>query len=256
MVFASAAARTSAIASPQEGMISYLKDTNATQYYSGSAWVTIGGSASPLTTKGDLYTFSTVDARLAVGTNGQYLSADSTAATGLAWATPTAGGGFTTIASGSLPASSTLTLSSISSSYQDLYLIVRGYYTGVESSPFIRFNNISTSNYLNYMQFSTSASAVTQTSQTKITVNDAVQNFYPSATNDASMFIVHIPNYANTTTNKFINTSVVFYSNASTWQVGTIQSRFDTTSAIDRIDVITSTGGNFSGGNYTFLGAK
>ena len=44
MVFASAAARTSAIASPQEGMISYLKDTNSTQYYSGSAWVAIGGA--------------------------------------------------------------------------------------------------------------------------------------------------------------------------------------------------------------------
>lgn len=42
MVFASAAARTSAIASPQEGMISYLKDTNATEYYSGSAWASVG----------------------------------------------------------------------------------------------------------------------------------------------------------------------------------------------------------------------
>jgi hypothetical protein len=46
MVFASAAARTSAIASPQEGMISYLKDTNSTEYYSGSAWVAIGGGGS------------------------------------------------------------------------------------------------------------------------------------------------------------------------------------------------------------------
>jgi hypothetical protein len=45
MVFASAAARTSAIASPQEGMISYLKDTNSTEYYSGSAWVAIGAAA-------------------------------------------------------------------------------------------------------------------------------------------------------------------------------------------------------------------
>jgi len=44
MVFASAAARTSAIASPQEGMISYLKDTNSTEYYSGSAWAAIGGA--------------------------------------------------------------------------------------------------------------------------------------------------------------------------------------------------------------------
>lgn len=46
MVFASASARTSAIASPQEGMISYLKDTNSTEYYSGSAWVAIGGAGS------------------------------------------------------------------------------------------------------------------------------------------------------------------------------------------------------------------
>lgn len=85
MVFADAAARTTAITSPQEGMISYLKDTNATQYYSGSAWVSVGGG-SPLTTKGDLYTYSTTDARLGVGTNGQILTADSTAATGIKWA--------------------------------------------------------------------------------------------------------------------------------------------------------------------------
>jgi hypothetical protein len=49
MVFANASARTSAIASPQEGMISYLKDTNSTEYYSGSAWVAIGGSSGALT---------------------------------------------------------------------------------------------------------------------------------------------------------------------------------------------------------------
>lgn len=50
MVFASASARTSAITSPQEGMISYLKDTNSTEYYSGSAWTPIAGaSASGLT---------------------------------------------------------------------------------------------------------------------------------------------------------------------------------------------------------------
>lgn len=43
MVFADAAARTSAVTSPQEGMMSYLKDTNSVEYYSGSAWVAVGG---------------------------------------------------------------------------------------------------------------------------------------------------------------------------------------------------------------------
>jgi hypothetical protein len=48
------------------------------------------------TTKGDLYGFSTVDARLAVGTNGQVLSADSTQATGLRWVSAVGGGNVTT----------------------------------------------------------------------------------------------------------------------------------------------------------------
>ena len=50
------------------------------------------GAVSPLTTKGDVYTFSTSDARLAVGTNGQVLTADSSEATGLKFATPSSGG--------------------------------------------------------------------------------------------------------------------------------------------------------------------
>ena len=112
MVFASAAARTSAIASPQEGMISYLKDTNATQYYSGSAWVSIGGGASPLTTKGDLYTYSTTDARLGVGTNGQVLTADSAEATGLKWATAGGGGKVLQVVTASTSTSQTISATS------------------------------------------------------------------------------------------------------------------------------------------------
>jgi len=48
------------------------------------------GAASPLTTKGDVYTFSTSDARLGVGANNTVLTADSAEATGLKWATPAA----------------------------------------------------------------------------------------------------------------------------------------------------------------------
>lgn len=45
----------------------------------------IGSIASPLTTKGDLYGFSTGDARVPVGTDGQILVADSAESTGLKW---------------------------------------------------------------------------------------------------------------------------------------------------------------------------
>lgn len=94
MVFADASARSTALgANVAEGMISYLKDTNALEKYTGSAWVNVDtGSSSPLTTKGDLYTYSTSDTRLGVGSNGQVLTADSTTSTGLKWASVAAGG--------------------------------------------------------------------------------------------------------------------------------------------------------------------
>ena len=50
---------------------------------------------SPLTTKGDIVAFSTLNARLAVGTNAYVLTADSTQATGMKWAAAAGGSGIT-----------------------------------------------------------------------------------------------------------------------------------------------------------------
>jgi hypothetical protein len=50
-------------------------------------WVT-PTDQTPLTTKGDLFTFTTVDARIGVGANDTVLTADSAQASGLKWATP------------------------------------------------------------------------------------------------------------------------------------------------------------------------
>ena len=58
---------------------------------SGAVTWAAGGGSSPLTTKGDLYTYGAADARLAVGTNDYVLTADSTETTGMKWAA--AGGG-------------------------------------------------------------------------------------------------------------------------------------------------------------------
>lgn len=69
-----------------------------------------GGASSPLTTKGDLWGFSTVDARLPVGTNGHVLTPDSAQTLGVKWADPAAVVGAGLVLSGaigSLPAAGT-----------------------------------------------------------------------------------------------------------------------------------------------------
>ena len=89
LVFASAAARDAAITSPQEGQCCYLKDTDAVLTYSGAAWVGFDDSNaiqnSIVDAKGDLVAASGADtpARLAVGSNGETLVADSSTSTGL-----------------------------------------------------------------------------------------------------------------------------------------------------------------------------
>ena len=69
------------------GEIGFETDTGKFKIGTGSvAWASLGYFAQdPVTTKGDLYTFSTTDARLAVGSNGDTLVADSAATTGLRW---------------------------------------------------------------------------------------------------------------------------------------------------------------------------
>ena len=92
MVFANAAARTTALSGVvSEGMISYLKDTNAVEVYDGSNWVSSDDPNAIQNTivdaKGDLITATAADtpSRIAVGNNGETLVADSSATTGLRW---------------------------------------------------------------------------------------------------------------------------------------------------------------------------
>ena len=113
-----------------------------------SGAVTITNSmATAIDAKGDLIAGTGADAfsRLAVGTNGQVLTADSAEATGMKWAAAAGGGGFTLLATTSLSAVTT-TISSISQSYKHLLLTFNNCYTSGADSIYVR-PNAATSGY-------------------------------------------------------------------------------------------------------------
>jgi hypothetical protein len=245
LVFASSAARASAITSPQEGQYSYLKDTNSTEYYDGAAWIaapigditgvtagtgisgggtsgtvtvaidstvaTLTGSQtltnktltspalttptiSTLTTNGDLLygTGSGALARLGIGTTGQVV----TVASGIpSWATPASGGGYTSIASGTL-SSAALSITSIAGTYKALVLELRDI---TKSSAFdvnIQFNTDSGANYGNVMNrnVNNTLSTVGAIASTAMTVNGS--GF--KASTQYNQLIVKIDGYAQT----------------------------------------------------------
>lgn len=152
MVFADSAARSAALTSPTEGMVSYTQNNNKTQYYDGAAWQDLSADTSTLipkstvTTTGDLIIANgnASVTRLGIGTNGQYLSSNGTTAT---WTTPSSGG-MTLLASGSLVGASQANLTSISSSYKTLNLRILGAkYDSAAMSYGLELNGSTSSNY-------------------------------------------------------------------------------------------------------------
>jgi hypothetical protein len=149
MVFADSAARTTALSGVlAEGMMSYLQDTDSVEVYDGTSWTAVGGGGltSPLTTKGDVWGYSTTDARIPVGANGTVLTADSAETLGVKWAASASGGGMTLVETLTLSGAST-TSASIAGTYKHLFVVVKGTTASTNTDFYLRMNGDSGSNY-------------------------------------------------------------------------------------------------------------
>lgn len=203
----------------------------------------------PVNTKGDLFTFSTIPTRLGVGANDTVLTADSTAATGLKWATPASGG--MTLLSTTTLTGATVTISSISGSYKHLFIewidFLPATAGGVQSR--WRLNGDTGSNYApiqlqtggNYTTFQAYSLIADNVSSTSTTANYAFMNIY---------------DYANTTTWKMIET-FAFYrnNNVNTYTLTTYVTQWKGTSAVNSLSAFNDTG-NWTSGTIKIYGVK
>ncbi len=218
----------------------------------GSSIDTTTKALNPSTTLGDIeYRSSTANTntRLGIGTTGQIL----TVAGGVpSWATPGAGGGMTSIASGSL-SSDTLSLTSISGSYKDLCLVVRRFTMSQQTEYDLTINNNAGSVYQQvkmYADATVFTSAVTD-NDTRLRVSGAVV-----ASNQAGLLVVDIPDYANTTAMKLIETKMTYkkHGTVSENTVLALNSVNDF-NAVTRIDLKLGTG-TWTAGTYTLYGVN
>lgn len=97
---------------------------------------------SPLTTKGDVYTHdATNGSRLAVGTDGQILTADSASTNGIKWAAPATSGtvtSFSATPSGIFDVANPTTTPALSLDNQNANIVLAGPATGAATTPSFR----------------------------------------------------------------------------------------------------------------------
>lgn len=285
LVFASAAARDAAITSPQEGQFAYTKDTNGLWYYDGAAWVASGATgdiegvtagtgisgggtsgtvtitnsmATAIDAKGDLIVGTGADtfSKLTAGTNGYLLTADSAEATGLKWAAAASSGGMTQLATGTLSGTS-VNLSSISASYNNLLLIIKNVTFSSQETIRLRWNGITSATYFSSAYGHTNSTAWNYggTPNSYVQFTDAATNMQAGSTRNA--FAVNFYNYASTNNAQIIGSNWFYLNHAGNQVQGNhTMGSSNTSAAISSIEISSNSGISFSGGDYILWGIK
>jgi len=262
-VFASAAARDAAVTSPQEGNFAFLKDTNTTTYYTGSAWTNLDttGMVNPMTTTGDtIYSSSgSTPARLGIGSTGDVLTVSG----GLpVWSAPASSGGMTLISETVASSLSSLTFSSLGS-YKQLFMVWAGLrHSGSNSSFSIRFNNSSSTNYT-INNFQSRNQGFTTNAGNYDNLQGYEQNDIYSfgqginlAANGTDCFgSLLVDNYTSSTKSKYWELKTSYYNNQAGYYYALNSTGFfNDTTAITSLDIVRLSGtSTFSNQNNTTI---
>jgi len=221
------------------------------------SWVTdaTGIPATIFDAKGDIIAATAADtaSRLAVGTNGQVLTADSTASTGLKWATASSGG-MTSIATGSLTGGS-VTVSSIPQTYVSLYVVLSAYSTNFDDVCGIRINSDTTANYYQGAYVKNLGGTVSTGTPGSFSFIQPNMGTSHKTGNNNNIAVFNFYNYADTAAYKSIEVNTRFYANTNAETIGSTSYVYVSTSGITSL-TFTSAGSSWNNGTYTVYGVK